>query len=141
MFASFLGPSPVNLRWLVTPLTVGPEAGPRQVRPWSVYFGATGFLLIGLAGGVAAGIPQAIPIELLLAVAGLALVGVLLDGLTEMTRGPIVIGPVLTLAVTVSGLTMFDLGAPFWGLVIGTAVSLLVERNEQPAIQQGVARG
>jgi benzoate membrane transport protein len=141
MFASFLGPSPVNLGWLVTPLTVGPEAGPRQVRPWSVYFGATGFLLIGLAGGVAAGIPQAIPIELLLAVAGLALVGVLLDGLTEMTRGPIVIGPVLTLAVTVSGLTMFDLGAPFWGLVIGTAVSLLVERNEQPAIQQGVARG
>jgi benzoate membrane transport protein len=138
---SVLGPSPVNMGWLVTPLTAGPEAGPKEVRVWSAWISSVIFLLIGVAGGVAAGIPEAIPIELLLAVAGLALVGVLLDALVEATKGPMVTGPVLTLAITTSGLTMFDLGAPFWGLVIGTAVSLVLERRapQHTALQGGIA--
>jgi benzoate membrane transport protein len=66
---------------------------------------------------------------------------VLLDALVEATKGPMVTGPVLTLAITTSGLTMFDLGAPFWGLVIGTAVSLVLERRapQHTALQGGIA--
>jgi benzoate membrane transport protein len=127
---SLFGPIPVNMGALVTPLTAGPEAGERDVRVWSVYFSSGAFLLIGLAGIFAARLPQVMPLGLLLAVAGLALVPVLAQALAEMSRGPVQLGPVLTFAVTVSGVSIFDLGSPFWGIVIGSATALLLDREQ-----------
>lgn len=124
---SFLGPTPICMGALVTPLTAGPEAGERAVRVWSVYAAAIGFIVTGIAAGMAAGIPQAIPLELLLAVAGLALVGVLTQALTEVTRGPLRLAPILTFAVVLSDLRLLGLGAPFWALVIGTGTAYLLE--------------
>ncbi|MEA2530888.1 MAG: benzoate rane transport protein [Thermomicrobiales bacterium] len=124
---SFFGPGSVCMGALMTPLTAGPEAGERAVRPWSVYAAGTAFALIGLAGGVAAGLPEALPLAILLAVAGLALVGVLGEALSAISRGPITLGPLLAFAITASNVSMFGLGAPFWALVIGTGVALALE--------------
>jgi benzoate membrane transport protein len=112
---------------LVTPLTAGPEAGERAVRPWSVYATGAAFVLIALGAGVAAGLPAALPLPLLLALAGLALVGVLAQALGEVTRGPLRLGPLFAFAVASSGLSLLGLGPLFWALVVGTAVSLLLE--------------
>src|SRR5918999_5595825 len=51
MAASLFGPCPVCMGALVTPLTAGPEAGERSVRPWAAYAGTAGFLLIALGAG------------------------------------------------------------------------------------------
>jgi benzoate membrane transport protein len=134
---SFLGPTPICMAALVTPLTAGPDAGERPVRPWSVYAASGAFLAIGLAGGMAAGIPQAIPLALLLAVAGLALVGVLTNALTQITRGPLQLAPILTFAVVLSHLRLFGLGAAFWALVIGTGTALLLERDALKVLSEG----
>ena len=72
---------------LVTPLTAGPEAGERSVRPWAAYASAAGFLLIALGAGVAADLPSLLPLPLLLAVAGLALLGVLSQALEQVMTG------------------------------------------------------
>ena len=125
--ASLFGPCPVCMGALVTPLTAGPEAGERSVRPWAAYAGAAGFLLIALGAGVAADLPALLPLPLLLAVAGLALLGVLSQALEQVITGPLRLGPLVAFAVASSTLSLFGLGAAFWALAFGTMTSLLVE--------------
>ena len=124
---SVLGPVPVCMVALFTPLTAGPEAGDREVRHWSVYAAGTLLILIALGSGIAAHLPLFLPVPLLLAVAGLALVGVLAQTLGEMLRGPLLLGPLFAFAVASSELTLFGLGPLFWALIIGTGVSLVLE--------------
>jgi benzoate membrane transport protein len=125
--ASLFGPCPVCMGALVTPLTAGPEAGERSVRPWAAYAGAAGFLLIALGAGVAADLPALLPLPLLLAVAGLALLGVLSQALEQVITGPLRLGPLVAFAVASSTLSLLGLGAAFWALAFGTMTSLLVE--------------
>ena len=127
MAASVFGPSPVCMGAIVTPLTAGPEAGERAVRPWAVYASALGFLLVALAAGVAADLPALLPLPLLLAIAGLALLGVLTQALTQVVTGPLRLGPLVAFAVASSGLSLLGLGAAFWALVFGTVASFVVE--------------
>src|SRR5215213_7014025 len=131
--ASLFGPVPVSAGSLVTPLVAGPEAGERSVRPWSVYFSSSAFVLIGIGGAIAAGLPTALPLAILLAVAGLALLGTLGEALVQITRGPLRLAPLLTFAVSMSHLSMWGLGAPFWGIAIGTLAAFVLER---PALQE-----
>jgi len=126
--AAFFGPVPISAGSLVTPLIAGPEAGERSVRPWAVYFSSSAFVLIGIGGGVVAGLPQALPLAILLAVAGLALLGTLGEALGQVVRGPLRLAPLLTFAVTMSDLSMWGLGSPFWGIAIGTVVAFVLER-------------
>jgi benzoate membrane transport protein len=125
--ASLFGPSPICMGALVTPLTAGPEAGERAVRPWVAYAGAIGFLVIAMGAGMAADLPSLLPLPLLLAVAGLALLGVLSQALTQVMSGPLRLGPLVAFAVASSSLSLFGLGAAFWALVFGTVTSLMVE--------------
>jgi benzoate membrane transport protein len=127
MVASLFGPSPICMGAIVTPLTAGPEAGERAVRPWAVYASALGFLFVALAAGVAADLPALLPLPLLLAIAGLALLGVLSQALTQVVTGPLRLGPVVAFAVTSSSLSLFGLGPAFWALVLGTVASVVVE--------------
>jgi benzoate membrane transport protein len=127
MAASLFGPSPICMGALMTPLTAGPEAGERAVRPWATYASAVGFLLIALSAGIAADLPSLLPLPFLLAVAGLALLGVLSQALTQVMSGPLRLGPLVAFAVASSSLSLFGLGAAFWALVFGTVTSLVVE--------------
>ena len=72
-------------------------------------------------------LPSLQPLPLLLAIAGLALIGVLAQALGEMVRGPLLLGSLLAFVAASSQLTLFGLGPLFWGLVAGTGVSLLLE--------------
>jgi benzoate membrane transport protein len=137
--ASLFGPCPICMAALVTPLTAGPEAGERSVRPWAAYAGAAGFLLIALGAGVAADLPALLPLPLLLAVAGLALLGVLSQALEQIVKGPLRLGPMVAFAVASSTLSLFGLGAAFWALVFGTLTSLLVEGDASRAFRSAAS--
>jgi benzoate membrane transport protein len=87
------------------------------------------YLAIGLAGGAVVGLLQAFPRELVLAVAGLALLSTIAGGLAsalkdERHRD----AAILTFLVTLSGLTLAGIGSAFWGVVAGTA-TLLVQHG------------
>ena len=114
--------------------TAGPEAGDVGVRHWSVYFSAAGFMAIALLAGLAAELLRIVPGPLLLALAGLGLVGVLASTLREVVRGPLVLGPLVTFSVALSHITVLGLGPLFWALVLGTAVSLLLEGEQLRAL-------
>jgi benzoate membrane transport protein len=124
---SLLGPTAVSLSLPATALVAGPEAGERNVRHRTVYVGAGAGLALALLAGVAADLLDIVPLALLLALAGLALVPVFAGALQQITRGPLWLGPMFAFAIALSKISLFGLGPFFWALVFGTGISLLLE--------------
>ncbi len=92
------------------------------------------YLLIGLFGATVGAIFGALPEELVLAIAGLALFGSIGNGLAialsdEASRE----AALITFFATASGLTLFGIGSAFWGLLAGVLATLIRYRvNPQP---------
>jgi benzoate membrane transport protein len=125
--AAPLGATPVCVAVLLVPLAAGPEAGDRETRHWAAAAIGVAFILIALGAGMAAELPAVLPLPVLAALAGLALVSVLDQALGQVTRGPLRLGPLFAFAVAVSDMSLLGLGSLFWALVFGTGVSFLLE--------------
>jgi benzoate membrane transport protein len=87
-------------------------------------------LAFGLASPVVTRLLLATPGEFVAALAGLAMLRVLQTAFTTSFRDRFTMGALVTFLVTVSDLTLANIGAPFWGLVFGFAVSWLLERAD-----------
>jgi benzoate membrane transport protein len=84
--------------------------------------------VVGLFGAAVTGVLTAFPRELVVAVAGLALLGTIAGGLNvalkdEAHREPALI----TFLVTLSGISLAGIGSAFWGVVAG-AIALFVQQ-------------
>jgi benzoate membrane transport protein len=132
---SLLGPTAVSLSLPATAIAAGADAGEHQLRHRSVYLASGAVVLIGLLAGIAAELPEIIPLGLLLALAGLAVIGVLVNALQQITQGPLLLGPLFAFAIALSEISILGFGSFFWALVIGTGVSLLLERDELQALR------
>jgi benzoate membrane transport protein len=130
LVGSLLGPTAVSLSLPATAIAAGPEAGEHRLRHRSVYLASAAVVMIGLLAGIAAELPEIIPVGLLLALAGLAVIGVLANALQQIARGPLLLGPLFAFAITLSEISILGFGPFFWALVIGTGISLLLERDE-----------
>ncbi|MCM6773144.1 benzoate/H(+) symporter BenE family transporter [Nocardia sp. CDC159] len=125
------GSHAINLAAITAAICTGPEAHPDPRRRY-VAGVACGiwYLLIGAAGGTLIGVFAGLPKELVMAVAGIALLGALLGGLAgALAEDGDREAALLTFLVTASGLTMFGIGSAFWGLVFGLAAHLLARRR------------
>lgn len=129
VLGSFFGPIAVSLALPPVLLTAGPGAGPRSLRYRSVYLPVAAGVLIALFANTATDLAVLVPSMLLLAMAGLALVGALVGALKEITHGQLVLGPIFAFAVALSDMTVLGLGPFFWSLVLGVGISLLLERD------------
>jgi benzoate membrane transport protein len=129
LLGSLPGPTAVSLSLPVTALVAGPDAGEHRFRHRAVYLASGPVLLIALLAGIAADVPQIIPLPLLLALAGLSVVDLLADALRQITHGPLFLGPLFAFAISLSEIAILGFGPFFWALVIGTGVSLLLERD------------
>jgi len=120
----------LNLAAITAAICMGREAHEDPARRYVAAVAAGGFyLLIGVFGATVGALFGAFPRELVLAIAGLALLGTIGNGLAaalsdERHREPALI----TFLVTASGLTLFGVGSAFWGLVAG-ALALLLART------------
>lgn len=117
----------LNLAAITAALCAGPEAHPDPARRWvaSAVAGAA-YVVIGLFAGLAAAFVAASPPLLIQAVAGLALLGSLGSALASaMSREDERLPAVLTFVTTASGLSLFGIGAAFWGLIAGGVVLAL----------------
>jgi benzoate membrane transport protein len=70
------------------------------------------------------------PKAFIAALAGLAMLRVLQSAFTVSFRDRFALGALVTFLVTVADIPMFNVGAPFWGLVFGYAASRLLERGD-----------
>jgi benzoate membrane transport protein len=138
LVGSLLGPTAVSLSLPATALVSGPEAGEHELRHRSVYLASGALVLIGVLAGIAADLPEIIPLPLLLALAGLAVVRVLAHALQQIAQGPLLLGPLFAFAIALSKISMLGFGPFFWALVIGTGISLLFERDELQMLRSPV---
>ena len=71
-----------------------------------------------------------LPTELVAAVAGLALTGALITALTNAMAQPAEReGALLAFLLAASDVTLFGIGAPFWGLIVGVAANYLLNQS------------
>jgi len=123
----------LNLAAITAAICMGPEAHPQARRRYVAPIAAGVFyLLIGLGGGAVVGLMAAFPHALVVAVAGLALLGTIAGALSgalavEKHRD----AAAITFLVTLSGVTLGGIGAPFWGVVAG-GVALGVQHFRAP---------
>lgn len=78
------------------------------------------YIVIGLFGAAVTGVLTAFPRELVVAVAGLALLGSIAGGLAVAVKDELHReAALITFLVTLSGVTLFGIGSAFWGVVAG----------------------
>ena len=87
-------------------------------------------LAFGLFAPVFTRLMLATPPAFIGALAGLAMLRVLQTAFTVSFRERFTLGALVTFLVTVADVPILNVGAPFWGLVIGYAVSRLLERKD-----------
>ena len=119
----------LNLAAITAAICMGREASVDPARRYTASVMAGVFYIgLGLASGAVVGLIAAFPKELVLAVAGFALLGTIGGGLAvamkdEASRE----AALITYLGTASGLTLGGVGAAFWGVVAG-ALALAVQR-------------
>lgn len=126
---SILGAAPISAGSAVIPLVAGPDAGERESRYLSIYLCGVVWIAVAIGASAVTMLPTIIPLSLLFALAGIALVGVLSQAISEIARGPLRAGPLFAFVVASSQLTLFGLGPLFWALVVGLGVTILLEKD------------
>jgi benzoate membrane transport protein len=83
---------------------------------------------VGLLAPVAADVSSALSIAFIGVLGGLALFRALQGWMATAFGGDLSLGALAAFLVTLSGISIFQIGSPFWGLVFGVATSWLMER-------------
>lgn len=127
---SFFGGANANIAGPMTAITSGPEGGPREGRYVGAVLNGILFAVFGLFAGPAAAFISMVPSTLLNTIVGLSMLGVLTSAFSTAFSGKCKIGAFFALCVAASGITLFKIGAPFWALIIGTIISVVLERKD-----------
>ncbi|MEN9970036.1 MAG: hypothetical protein RLZZ229_244 [Actinomycetota bacterium] len=124
MFAGFFGGFSMNLAAITAALNANEHAHKDPKRRWlaSVYGGYVYLVIAALAGITVAFVLQT-PRDLVLAAAGIALLGTIISALTSALEAPGLRLPAMTtFLVTASGVSAFGIGSAFWALIAGLLV-------------------
>lgn len=112
-----------NLAAITAAICMGREAHEDPARRYTAAMAAgVYYVLLGLAGGGVAMLLAAFPRELVVAIAGLALLGTIAGALAAALKDEVHRdAAILTFLVGLSGLKLFGIGSAFWAVVAGSA--------------------
>ena len=128
----------LNLSAITAALCMGPEAHQdRDKRYTAAATCGALYVVIGIFGAVITGLLTAFPKELVVAIAGLALLGTIGSGLSaalheERHRE----AALITFLVTLSGVVIAGIGSAFWGVVAGSAALFVQQYARAPAVRR-----
>ena len=128
----------LNFSAITAAICMGPEAHENPERRYTaaVSCGAI-YIVIGIFGAVVTGLLTAFPKELVVAIAGLALLGTIGNGLSVALRDE---GhreaALITFLVTLSGVVIAGVGSAFWGVVAGSLALFVQQYARRPAARR-----
>jgi benzoate membrane transport protein len=125
----------LNLSAITAAICMGREAHEDPARRYvaAVSCGLI-YVVIGLFGAAVAGVLTAFPRELVVAIAGLALLGSIGGGLAVALKDDAHReAALITFLVTLSGLTLAGIGSAFWGVVAGALALFVQQWRPRPA--------
>lgn len=118
----------INLAAISAAICTGPEAHENPEKRYTaalwcgVFYG-----IAGTFGATLAALFSALPKELVLSIAALALLGSIMNGLSSAMSDPKQREAALvTFLVTASGMTLMDIGSAFWGLIAGLTTQIIL---------------
>jgi benzoate membrane transport protein len=120
VIAALAGGITITLAAITAAMCTGPDAHDDPRRRWVAGIANGCFhLLAGLCAGSVVMLFAALPRELIITLAGLALLGPISANLAQAVTGTDREAAVITFLATASGMSLFGLGSAFWGIVIG----------------------
>ena len=125
----------LNFSAITAAICMGPQAHANPARRYTAAAtcGAL-YVLIGLFGAVVTGLLTAFPRELVVAIAGLALLGTIGAGLASALREEVHReAALITFLVTLSGVVIAGIGSAFWGVVAGSIALFVQQYAGKPA--------
>ena len=125
----------LNFSAITAAMCMGPEAHEDRRRRYTaaVSCGAL-YVAIGLFGAVITGLLTAFPNELVVAIAGLALLGTIGNGLAVAVRDEQHReAALITFLVTLSGVVIAGVGSAFWGVIAGSFALFVQQYRRSPA--------
>lgn len=124
------GSQSVCLAGPMTGIVTNPRVGPREGRYAAAIVTGVLWMVFGLLSPMATAISQILPSSLVGLLAGLALLEVLARCFAAAFGENFRLGALFTFIITISGVRLLNIGAPFWGLVGGILASVLLERQD-----------
>ena len=128
----------LNFAAITAAICLGREAHADPDRRW-VAAAANGviYCMVGVFGAAVAGLLAAFPRELVVAVAGLALLGTIASGLAAALKDDAHReAALITFLVTLSGVELLGVGSAFWGVLFGAAALFVQQwrpRRDEPS--------
>ena len=119
----------LNFSAITAAICMGPEAHEDRSKRYTAAASCGAiYIVIGLFGALVTGLLTSFPKELVVAIAGIALLSTIGNGLASALRDERHREPALiTFLVTLSGITLMDIGSAFWGVVAGS-LALFVQQ-------------
>jgi benzoate membrane transport protein len=137
---ALFGGHAVNLAALSAAIMAGPDSHPDKAKRWiATVTGGVVYVALGLCAGLATSLVSATPPLLITAVAGLAMLGALVGGISASLEQPENrIVAIVTFLVVASGIVVVGIGSPFWGLLAGGVVMLWLGWHRRRAARRAV---
>ncbi|GAA1652871.1 benzoate/H(+) symporter BenE family transporter [Actinoplanes couchii] len=111
----------LNLAAITAAICTGPQAHPDPRRRYlAAVWAGIFYLVVAVLGATITSLLSALPVVLVLAIAGIGLLGTIGSSLTTSLRGERWReAAVVTLLATASGVQLLGIGSAFWGLIAG----------------------
>lgn len=129
--ASLFGGHNANIAGPMTAFCATEQAGDKDKRYVAAVWNGIVFGAFGLFAPLAISLIGILPRPLINLLVGLVLMGIVISALQGTFRSErFVKGAFFSFIISLSGITMFQIGSAFWAIVIGVVISLLLERDD-----------
>ncbi|MVW80833.1 benzoate/H(+) symporter BenE family transporter [Bordetella sp. 02P26C-1] len=137
LLAAPFGAHSITMGAIIAAICAGPEAHPDTRRRYiaAATYGLV-YVILSVAAGAVALFFQALPAAFIAVLAGLALLGAILNGMAGAMANPARREPALiTLLATASGFSAWGIGSAFWGLLAGLLAHAVMQWRQGPTAQ------
>lgn len=130
IIASIFGGHATNIAGTMTAICSEKEVGEKESRYASSVMNGVFFSTFGLLASVIVPFVIAMPIVIVNVVAGLAMLGILINSLkTAFSDSKFQMGAFFALIIGISGVNFFNISAPLWAILGGLLVSFIIEKD------------
>lgn len=128
---SFFGGQSANVAGMMSAICADPEAGPKEKRYMGAVLSGVIILCFGLFAWKLVPLIQVLPESFISLLVGFALLGVFGNSLSIGFSNPkMKLSAALTFVIALSNITLFNISAPVWSLLVGTLVARFVESTQ-----------
>ncbi|MBM4763649.1 benzoate/H(+) symporter BenE family transporter [Bacillus sp. B15-48] len=128
--AALFGAHAINAAGPMTAICGSEDSGPKSGRYAASVVNGFFFILFGIMAGLIVPFVIAIPLVIVTAIAGLSMIGVLLNSVKlAFSADKFQMGAFFALVIGMSDISFFNIGSPFWAIAGSFLISFIMERD------------